>query len=364
MPRRPTGPIYLWDAVNTNNWWLHATFPSGAIEPNPFSNTLSQVNNGVDTTADGSGLHAMQHFAWYWDQIFIQGNATKIGESSSIAADPNCDGFFRDNQFWTPRVSGDWLENGTTQTASAVGGDGNPVINPVIQQGHAQAIAAQRGYDPSLIDVGNCAWFNSPASVIDPSCKGLYDGQLFEAAIGESYSPEEYAGFDALMTRMTAAEPLLVPGGFAILGQYDAAADNAWPQAQSSWNASHYQAMRYGLSTALQRGYYYGAESGNPSTLWYFDENNGGSLAKIGYLGAPTIPPQTAAWSQGVWRRRYENGTAYVNPKGNGAQTVALGDTEYHLHGTEQPTVNTGMAATSITLQNRDGIIMLASAPP
>jgi hypothetical protein len=362
----PTNDTYLklWDAIEANNWWLRASWPAGAIEVNFYATSLAQVNNGVDTTADGSGRHAMQYFSWYWNQVLIEGNAVSLGESMPIAPNPNCDGLFHDNQFWTPRVSGDWLENGTTQTASSVGGSGNPVLNPVIQQGHAQAIVAERAYDPKLINMGNCDWFADSSSTIDPSCAGLYDAQLLEAAIGESYSVEEYAGFNQLMTNMIAAEPLLVPGGFSLMGQYNASGTNAWPSSQSTWNASHYQAMRYGLCTALQRGYYYGAESGTPATLWYFDEYDGGSVGKVGYLGAPVDPPQTAAWQKGVWRRGYANGTAYVNPKGNGAQTIALGTTEYHIRGSQQAAVNTGASATSITLEDRDGVILLRGAPP
>jgi hypothetical protein len=356
--------LKLWDAVDANDWWLRTTWPSGSIVQNGFSSSLAQVNNGIHTTTDSSGRTATQFFSWYWNQIFILGNASSLGESAPIAPNPNCDGIFRDNQFWTPRVSGDWLENGTTQTASDVGGSGNPTLNPVIQQGHAQAIAAERSYNPALMNMGNCDWFSDSSSTIDPSCRGLYDAQLLEAAMGESYSVEEYAGFDQLMTNMIAAEALLAPGGFSLMGQYNASGTNAWPQSQSSWNASHYRAMRYGLCTALQRGYYYGAESGNPATLWYFDEYDGGTMAKVGYLGPPVDPPQSASWQNGVWRRRYQNGTAYVNPKGNGMQTVNLGVTQYHMRGSQQPTVNTGASATSVTLQDRDGIVMLNNAPP
>jgi hypothetical protein len=359
----PTNSTYetLWTAVNDNNWFLRTTWPSGSIVTNQYSTALAQVNNGVDTTKDSSGRYAMQYFSWYWNQVLIEGNAVILGESQTVALDPVCDGFFHDNQFWTPRVSGDWLENGTTQTASS---SGTPPITAAIQQGHAQAIVAMQSYNPALMNMGNNDWYATSVSTIDPSCRGLYDAQLFEAAIGESYSVEEYATWDQLMTNMIAAEPLVTANGFSLFGQYNASGTNAWPQDQSDWNASHYQGMRYGLATALQRGYYYNAESGTPATLWYFDEFDGGSVDKVGYLGPPVDPPQTAAWQNGVWRRRYANGAAFVNPKGNGPQTVTLGTTLYHLHGAEQPTINTGQPATTVMLQDRDGIIMLNSAPP
>jgi hypothetical protein len=356
--------LKLWDAVDEHNWWLRAAWPDGSFVPNPASSSLAQVNDGADTTKDSSDRTAMQYFSWYWNQIYILGNATSVGESMPIAANPYCDGFFRASQFWTPRVSGDWLENGTTQMAGPAGGTGNPALNPVLQKGHAQAIVAERSYNPSLINAGDCDWYVTPDSTFDPSCDGLYDGEAFTDAIGRTYSVEEFAGFNQLMTNMARAERVVSLGGFYLMTQSNASGTNAWPQTLASWNASHYQGMRYGLCTALQRGYYYDAESGTPATLWYFDEYNGGSVGKVGYLGPPVDPPQSKSWQNGVWRRRYQNGTAYVNPKGNGAQTVNLGVAEFHIRGFQQPIVNTGASAKSITLQDRDGIVMLKSSPP
>jgi hypothetical protein len=354
--------LKLWDAVDANNWWLRATWPTGSIEP--ISSTVAQINNGDDTTTDGSGRTAMQFFSWYWNQIYILGNALSLCETKSVAPNPDCDGFFRESQFWTPRASGDWLENGTSETAAPVGGKGNATLNPVIQQGHAQAVVAMHAYNPSLLNMADGDWYSDMYSTIDMSCQRLYDAQLFGSAIGESDSVEESSGFDQLMTNMKASEPLVVSGGFSLLVQTNASGTNTWPQSLESWNASHYQGMRYGLCTALQRGYYYDAEAGTPATLWYFDEYNGGTVDEVGYLGPPVDPPQSISWQNGVWRRRYTNGAAYVNPKGNGTQTVALGVTQYHISGSQQPTINTGNSATSVTLQDRDGIVMLNDAPP
>jgi hypothetical protein len=67
---------------------------------------------------------------------------------------------------------------------------------------------------------------------------------------------------------------------------------------------------------------------------------------------------QTASWQSGVWRRDFDNGIVLVNPKGNGAQTVSLGGSFTKLIGTQAPTVNDGSTVTSVTLADRDGIIL------
>jgi hypothetical protein len=72
-----------------------------------------------------------------------------------------------------------------------------------------------------------------------------------------------------------------------------------------------------------------------------------------------------------VWLREFQNGVVLWNPKGNGARTVNVaglispaGHTGLkHIAGTQDPTVNNGHVVTSVTLQDRDGVILLWTAP-
>ena len=64
-----------------------------------------------------------------------------------------------------------------------------------------------------------------------------------------------------------------------------------------------------------------------------------------------------------MWRRDFTNGIALVNPKGNGTQTVQLGGTFIRIKGGQDPSVNNGQTVTSVTLQDRDGIILLRQTP-
>jgi uncharacterized membrane protein len=70
-------------------------------------------------------------------------------------------------------------------------------------------------------------------------------------------------------------------------------------------------------------------------------------------------------YQNGVYRRDFENGIALVNPKGNGTQTVTLETSYKHLSGTQAPTVNNGQTVTTVTLNDRDGVILqrLTSQP-
>jgi hypothetical protein len=114
-----------------------------------------------------------------------------------------------------------------------------------------------------------------------------------------------------------------------------------------------YQAMRYGLTSCLMDDGYFtfnGSESYND--VPWFDEYD----AKLGQ--ATTGPPLTP-WQKGIYRRDFQNGIALVNPKGNGTQTVTLEAKFTKIAGSQAPSINDGHQVTSITLQDRDGIILL-----
>ena len=118
--------------------------------------------------------------------------------------------------------------------------------------------------------------------------------------------------------------------------------------------ATDYKTMRYGLASCLMdNGYYYytSLEDHYRSALW-FDEFD----AK---LGRAIDPPQFAPWQNGVYRRRFENGMALVNPKGNGAQTVRIEEGYRKIAGRQDPATNNGRAVTSVTIPDRDGLILI-----
>jgi hypothetical protein len=137
----------------------------------------------------------------------------------------------------------------------------------------------------------------------------------------------------------------------------------------STGTALEYQLMRYALcTTLLDDGYFAPGVSGYDwSKLRWYDEYGDDSLAQVnvrrGYLGTPlTVRPSSPTWAQGalgVWSRSFTNGMAIVNPRGNGAQTVALPASYTKLTGTQQSTINNGATVSSVALADGDGIILL-----
>ena len=75
-------------------------------------------------------------------------------------------------------------------------------------------------------------------------------------------------------------------------------------------------------------------------------------------LGRALSGPPTASWSQDIWRRDFQNGVALVNPT-TSAKTVKIEPGLHRLTGNQDPTVNNGSAVSQVTLQPKDGIVLL-----
>jgi hypothetical protein len=312
----------LWTQISNNNYGLRTTYPSGSIVVDTAG------NNAVDILVAG------------WQTWVANWAATNYFSS-------NYDGMYFDNFFYQPRVNGDYLRNGTTQTTSA------------IAQNWRNAYVAIVGDLRAGLPAGAQVWANV-ADWADGSISGynqVLDGGVIESIIGQSYSYESQ-GWASMMNAYKIVMNATKPSGHQIFEQ--------------DGTASDYQGMRYGLASCLMdNGYYYFNVTGpgGGSVITWFDEFSFN-------LGAPAAGPAGSAtatysnggltvYQNGVWRRDFVDGIALVNPKGNGTQTVTLETSYKHLSGTQAPTINNGQTVTTVTLNDRDGVILqrLTSQP-
>jgi hypothetical protein len=245
---------------------------------------------------------------------------------------PAADGFFIDNVFWAPRVNGDWQQDGASDS------DANATVRQWYRQGYVHFIDDLKNKMPGKYQTGNIADWGTPSAVLT-EYNQVMQGGLMEGMIGQSWS-NETRGFAVMMTaykKMMApiAKPQLV------LFEQDGAAGD-------------YQGMRYGLASCLLGNAYfdYNVNSASDSVGWY-DEFNAD-------LGAATSAPfPAAAYQKGVYRRDFAKGIALVNPKGNGTQTITLETNYRKLSGKQDPSVNNGASVRTVTLKDRDGIILM-----
>lgn len=120
-----------------------------------------------------------------------------------------------------------------------------------------------------------------------------------------------------------------------------------------------FRAVRYGLvSTLLNNGYYsYDFGDQNHGQLWWFDEYST-------FLGAAKgnatnlLNPASTVLADSVWRRDFEKGTVILNATDQ-PRTVDLNGEFEKIHGIQDPLTNDGLITDTVTLQPRDGLVLL-----
>jgi hypothetical protein len=317
----------LTNEVNAMHWWLYPSGTSGSPVPSAFAGA-TEVNNTLFTKPDSNGDNWVNYFA-------------KWAVKSYYVPSPSIDGFFTDNVFYQPRVNGDWNLDGVTDSNT------NATVGQWYRQGYAQHFAELQQQMPGKYQIGNVAdWGTAGANL--SGLTGVLNGGFIEGIIGYSYSPETWGSWSEMMREYRVIMASVVQPQLVIFGQAGVAND--------------YQGVRYGLTSCLMdNGYYQFSVAGNEYTgTFWFDEFSA-------QLGTANTGPSTTAWQKGVYRRDFANGIALVNPRGNGAQTVQLETAYRKISGTQDPAVNNGQTVQSVTLQDRDGIILLrttaATAP-
>jgi hypothetical protein len=310
--------------IDNMKWWLYSDSSMSSPVPSFYGNGGDTINFTPYTPKDSSGDDAVDYITkWLVQNVY----------------DPNsaADGLYMDNVFPQPRVAGDWYRDGTVLQPS------DPRAQAAIQAGYERYFSLVRQLIPGKYEVGNVGTWGE-GGPIPAGYEGMLDGGEMEGAIGQNWSIETWGGWQAMENQYYAIMAAANSPKLVIFNQQD--------------DPTNYQSMRYGLTSCLMNdGYYDFTSSTSPySGVQWFDEYNVN-------LGMPLSPPPTAAWQNGVWRRDFTNGIALVNPKGNGPQTVQLGGTFVKIKGTQDPAVNNGQTVTSVTLQDRDGIILLRQSP-
>ncbi|MGH8291314.1 MAG: putative glycoside hydrolase [Steroidobacteraceae bacterium] len=312
----------LYSKITAMHWWLK---DGSSLVPSFYGNGTDTINNTTHTPKDSSGYDSIDWMAhWYVNNYYAPNTAVN--------------GFFMDNVFAKPRVTGDWYDDGAALP------DSNSSAAAALQGGYERWFALTHQLMPGKYQIGNAGSWAMPGATVPAGFKGMTNGATLEALIGASYSTEQWAGWQAMMKEYNTVMQVTSAPNLVVFNQWGSPTD--------------YQSMRYGLASCLMNNGYYSFTSnstGYYGVVW-FDEYN----AK---LGSPVTVAPTSAWQKGVWRRDFTNGIALVNPKGNGAQTVSLGGTFVKLKGTQAPAVNNGQTVTQVTLQNRDGIILLRKTP-
>lgn len=128
---------------------------------------------------------------------------------------------------------------------------------------------------------------------------------------------------------------------------------------QNSNKKDNYQLMRYGLASALLADGYSGFDNGDQShaEIWWYDEYETS-------LGDPKGQPvnilnsQTGVFSDGVWRRDFENGLVIANSTDR-SYSVDLGGEFQKINGKQAKLINDGSFVERVEVPAKDGLLLL-----
>jgi len=241
---------------------------------------------------------------------------------------PEFDIWYCDNVMQRSRVTADWDHDGRDDDPT------DPRIQAVFRSGMARYWTALRALQPKLILMGN-----TDGDLSQPEYRRKLDAAFIEGWMGRSWSIEHRQNWTAAMALYRTTRSNLPDG--AILGVNVQGA------------ANDYQFLRYAMASCLMDdGYFsYADRATIYSSVSWFDEFDAP-------LGRAKTQPPTQPWKQGVWRRDFEGGIALVNPT-DAPVTVTIEQGFRRLTGKQAPEVNNGKAATEVTLDKKDGIILV-----
>jgi hypothetical protein len=317
----PMDPTFtdVYTKIQNTQWWLTTNGTSGSKVLSDYGNGHYIVNTTAYARKDSSGKTWMQWYASWLQQKYV-------------APNPAIDGLYTDNVFYKPRRDGDWDLNGTIDSQN------NATTQVRFRQGYAQFADLLRGYSGKLQLANVADWGLSISNINEYA--GKFNGGVWEHFMGRTYSVETYAGWAEMMKNYRKIMAALAAPKYLVCGAEGSATD--------------YQFMRYALaSCSMDDGYFaYTDLSRQYQGVPWFDEYG----VK---LGSATSGPSTSAWQSGVYRRNFQNGIILVTPKGNGARTVTLEADYVKIKGTQAPSVNDGATVRTVTLRDRDGIVLL-----
>lgn len=367
-------------AMNASKWFLYNSYT--ASPPVKFLNGSAPCGNWVPGgILDSAGRDYSRYLAAYWLDQYINGGVAGLADGA-VVANNLLDGIYLDDG---PPAASYGIADYERIGASTGGlNDYNYPSGQIaedVQTGGNNMLAAVVSNAPRALLVGtNGGGAPSDITRIVPSVfLNSRDCPLAENMLGQSQA---------------FGNPGLAGGGFSrMLSQYQRVASTAKSTVSSyvlyscrvnadgsdvagavgnanAVSAAHIGARyQFGCCVVLGNGgWTYSNSAYDPAVIFSFDWQFiniatgavyafSSAASGSNWLGAAIDPPQTAAWSGSIWRRRYTNGTIYLAPQGVGSGSISI--TAGHLpSGSTDPLYN-GAAISTWNYGDRDSIIVL-----
>jgi hypothetical protein len=300
--------------LNEMNWWLRTAAGAKTAWTSAFGAYDINISEWARPDANGDRYPqwlAKRDYQMYFKRV------------------PEFDLWYVDNVFPHSRIAAaDWRLDGVNVAGK------DPAIASAFRRAQLAHWSAAEALAPKTLLIGNV-----DSDMSAPEYRGRLPAAKLEALIGKSWSIESWGGWRAMMKRyfdVTAnlRAPAIV--GFGVhLPVHD------------------YKQFRYAFASCLLgNGYYSHTDpAAEYASAPWFDEY------EVAF-GQALEPATLQEWSNGVHRRRYEHAMVLVNPQST-ARTVQIEPGWRRLLARQDPATNNGQPVTQLTLQPKDGIVLV-----
>jgi hypothetical protein len=313
------------DALNAANgkggtdgkgWWAYGAGTTNKTNYDTQYAGWYEVNPSDAVMPDSNGNRWPEVCAIGMYQGLLQWLATAV-DTNGV---PLLNWVMNDNVWYAPRAdkaiplsnaSGDYNLDGVNEACDSAGRVSNTTVRALFRAGYKKFWDKLRTLAPGLTISGNtdCDQAVWKAASDTTELTGQLDHPLLEAFVGRDWSIDTWGGFTNNMKWYRSAIASKRSGGTVFVMCY-------LDQAVSA--QAKYRLARYGLGcTMLDGGHMMPSDTDSNGPYWCaeFDAQ----------IGAPIEAAPTTAWSNGVFRRRYENGCILVNPVDNKGRWINVG---------------------------------------
>lgn len=374
--------------LTDENWFLRVTYPDGAIVSAVYDVRNPEINDTEYAHLNDKDANGKSWLIWhaeYINRLNVTGGSfpfpefydtnvspplTRAPITYTVSANPYYGAQYIDNVFWHKKVAGDYNQDGVAESPTdplATESESSKAYRVSVQRGYVIHATRLRELSPNVRVFGNMDFFQIAGYNIylqnyTPDFTRL--GELYQVMDGglaaeywltdarEPFSLEWQRREDGLIGFWCLVNIAKIMHGAV---RFPRMCSYKCNDILHDGTAADLQRLRFAIGTVcvLTNGLIDDTGHIAANSAWHpYYTNNG---AGHGWLGQPiNETPSWTPYQNGVYVREFTEGFVGVNPRNNGARTIALGVNVRNIDNGA-----TYAAGSAIPIADRDGLLLV-----